>query len=231
MGTRSGKVIEIQQMWDESRQAVIEFFGGPPPAAGQYLQAFNPADRDAAAAVSLFLGGLQPANDVPNRFLSAPDIPDSWSPGDALILRGPLGRGFSISANAKRIALAAFGGHSAHLLPLAGEVLAEGGEVALFTDGEFPKLPASIEVSPLQDLGDALRWADYAACSSPLESLDWAYEYLQAGRGYAAVQLLVLAPMPCGALAGCGVCAFRLGRGKSHLACEEGPVFDWGNIT
>lgn len=218
-------------MWDGSRQAVIEFSGGPPLAAGQYLQAFNPADQDATAAVSLFLGGLQPTNDFPNRFLTAPGIPDIWSPGDALILRGPLGRGFSTPVDAKRVALAAFGGHSAHLLPLAGEVLAGGGEVALFTDGEFAKLPASIEVSPMQDLGDALRWADYAACSSPLESLDRAYEYLQAGRGLAAVQLLVLSLMPCGALANCGVCAFRLGRGKTQLACEEGPVFDWGNIT
>jgi hypothetical protein len=226
METRRGKIIEVQQNWDGSRQAVIDFLAGITPSAGQYLQAFNPVDGDAPAAESVFLGGLQPPDLPANRFLTAPGIPLSWSPGDELILRGPLGKGFAIPAGVRRAALAAFGGRCEHLLPLAGEVLASGGEVALFTDGEFPKLPASIEVNPLQDIEDALRWADYAACSSPLENLSSAYEHFQAARGYTAVQLLVLAPMPCGALAACGVCAFRWGRRKYLLACEEGPVFD-----
>lgn len=38
-------------------------------------------------------------------------------------------------------------------------------------------------------------------------------------------QILVRVPMPCGALAECGVCAVRLRDGVA-LACDDGPVFD-----
>ena len=38
-------------------------------------------------------------------------------------------------------------------------------------------------------------------------------------------QALVRTPMPCGALADCGVCTVRTSRGPK-LACKDGPVFD-----
>jgi len=43
-------------------------------------------------------------------------------------------------------------------------------------------------------------------------------------------QILVRTPMPCGALAQCGVCSVEL-RGGAQLACENGPVFDLKSLT
>jgi hypothetical protein len=38
-------------------------------------------------------------------------------------------------------------------------------------------------------------------------------------------QVLIRAPMPCGALAECGVCAVVL-RHEWKMACRDGPVFN-----
>lgn len=232
MQAHYGKILEIQQNQDGSRQGIIAWpqNAGHMPAAGQFIQAHNLKETSAPAAVSLFPGGLHPFANETRHFQTAPGMPHSWLPGDTLLLRGPLGTGFHIPVEAHRVALAAFGPLGAHLLPLAGAVLAAGGEVSLLMDGGFPILPASIEVSPLADLAETLDWADYTACAAPLEDLHIAREQLSAAGGHANMQMLVHAPMPCGALAACGVCAFTSGQGRSLLACDDGPVFDWPQI-
>ncbi|MEJ2758161.1 MAG: hypothetical protein P8046_06715 [Anaerolineales bacterium] len=215
-----GKIIEIQQNQDGSRQGIIAWPGalGKRPGAGQYFQAHNLKETSAPAAISLFAGGLHPYAGGADQLQTAPGMPDSWLPGDPLLLRGPIGNKFRIPEDARRITLAAFGPFSAHLLPLAGEVLAAGGEVSLLMDGDFPILPASIEVSPLANLTEALHWADFAACATPLENLDAAREQLSAAGGHTRMQVLVHAPMPCGALAACGVCAFTSSQAQ-HDTC------------
>lgn len=147
-----------------------------------------------------------------------------------MLLRGPLGNGFRIPVEARRVVLVAFERLSAPLLPLGGDFLANGGEVSLLVDGDFPLLPASVEISPLKALSEALRWADYAACAVPIERLASARGKLSAAGGHTNMQILVQAPMPCGGLATCGVCAFSSSQGKTLLACEDGPVFDWSQI-
>lgn len=232
MQAQIGKILEIQQNQDGSRQGIITWPEalGKRPSPGQYFLAHNPKEPSSPAAVSLFAGGLHPYNGGADQLQTTPGMPESWLPGDTLLLRGPLGNGFRISEGARRITLAAFGPFGAYLLPLAGEVLAAGGEVSLLMDGGFPILPARIEVSPLADLAEALRWADFAACAAPLEHLNAARERLSAVGGHTSMQVLVHASMPCGALAACGVCAFTSGRGKPLLACEDGPVFHWPQI-
>lgn len=232
MRAQTGKIIEIQQNQDGSRQGILSWpeGAGKRPAAGQYVQAHNPKDTSAPAAVPLFVGGLRPYQYGENTFQTAPGMPETWLPGDELLLRGPLGSGFRIPMDARRIALVVFGGLSAPLLPLAGEMLAAGGEVALLMDGDFPILPASIEVSPLRALAETLHWADFVACATPLTERSYITGRLNSAGGHARMQVLVHTPMPCGGLAACGVCALSSGKGKMLLACEDGPVFDWARI-
>ncbi|MCK6583281.1 MAG: hypothetical protein L6Q49_09310 [Anaerolineales bacterium] len=56
---------------------------------------------------------------------------------------------------------------------------------------------------------------------------------LLGGSGQAAVrmeaQILIRAPMPCGGIADCGVCALTI-RHDMRLICKEGPVFDLMDI-
>jgi len=223
-------ILEIQQNMNGTRQAVIHWPGGKTPLPGQYLQAFNPAEPDIPAAMSIFPGGL-PDPDLPSDiWTTAPSIPLSWSPADQLLLRGPLGNGFTILEGPIRIALASFGEYSAYLLPIAGKILASKGEVALYTDSPFPQMPTSIEVNPLSSLGDGIRWADFLAGCTALERLPETRSILRKTGTLPISEVLILSPMPCGALAACGVCATRSAEGKIILICEEGPVIPWQKL-
>lgn len=220
-------ILEIQQNIDGTRQAVIRWPGGKLPLPGQYVQAFNPAEPDSPTAHSIFPGGLEDPNHPPFIWTTAPSIPHNWSPADQLLLRGPLGNGFTLPEDATRVALVAFGDVTDYLLPIAGKVLAGRGEVALFTDRAFPHLPASIEVNPLSALADGVRWADYLAGCTPLRMVPETRAILRELDTIPNTEILVLSSMPCGAIAACGVCAFRAGNGREQLVCEDGPVIPW----
>ena len=224
------KILEIRQTSAGVRTALLSWPGGSLPKAGQYLQAHRPQDEDAPAPVSLFAGGWSRDALPADTFTTAPYIPLAWQPGDTLLLRGPLGRGFALPAQARRVALGVLDGYSDVLLPLLEEVFARDGEAALFTAGDFPAFPASVEVSPLQDLPDAFGWADYIALSGSLEAVAQAQNTLFNLAAKCPVQVLAHTEMPCGGMAQCGVCALIGKRRKILLPCEDGPVFDVGEL-
>jgi hypothetical protein len=117
------------------------------------------------------------------------------------------------------------------LLALLEPALQRDASVTLVA-GEIPDdLPLQVEVQPLHDLPEICRWADFAAFDIPREFLPELRGVLQAYRASirAEGQVFVRAPMPCGAVAACGVCTVELGR-EALLACEDGPVFDLGQV-
>jgi len=191
------------------------------PAPGQYLLAHAAASND-PLPVPLF--SSLPA---PNGFCSAPPIPHSWRPGDALILRGPIGHGFVVPISTRKVALVAFDGCADRLKSLIPHALKQNAELVVVSDGEVSDLPEVIEIQPKQALLEVLKWADYSAFDVKRENLhqlgDW---FEKQGHVTAKIeaQVLVHAPMPCGALADCGVCAIP----RSHawkMICSDGPVF------
>ncbi|MBN2146961.1 MAG: hypothetical protein JW726_06215 [Anaerolineales bacterium] len=210
-------------------QAYVACPAGMAPAAGQAVLAHDPSDDSASLAETLF-----PAEICADGFWAAPPIPSTWAPGTALALRGPLGRGFLLPGNLRRLALAALGDTPARLLPLVAQATQSGAEVALFCDALLPRLLAAVEIHPLTSLPEALPWADLLALDLPLERLPAlrALLGLQHGEGLPCqAQALVWTPMPCAGLARCGACAVPTRRGWK-LACEDGPVFslhelDW----
>ncbi len=218
--------------------------GGPaawiecPPAAiprpGQYVLAQDPEDQQAPLATPLF-----PAAISPGGFLAAPPIPPLWTPGTELLLRGPLGRGFTLPITCRRIALVALGDTAARLAPLIPAALEQDAAVALFSDAPLPSLPSAVEAYPLSALSELLSWADFIAVDLPLAALPDLRMRLASGSDGGAepdshlhcpAQALVLAPMPCGGLGECGVCAVPAHRGWK-LACIDGPVFNLDEIT
>ena len=206
------------------------------PAAGQYVLAYAPGDLLSASGAALFRGAATDvARSTAGGFLAAPPLPAAWVPGTPLILRGPLGRGFSL--NGPRLALAALGDTVSRLLPLAGEALQRGDAVTLFTGAPLPALPASIEIYPLDSLHEALSWADCLAIDLPLDALSGLRACLGLKKGdrlMLPAQALVLTPMPCAGLAECGACAVLAcavsARRGYRLACKDGPVFNLGDL-
>ncbi len=198
------------------------------PAPGQYLLARAIDDREAVLGTALFTAGGDG-----DGFLAAPPIPSVWEPGTRLELRGPIGRGLRLPDHTRRLALLALGETPARLLPFAALALDRPEtSVALFTDASLPWLPAALEVQPVQNVLEALAWADFLAVDIPLLSLTGLRRVLGLGAGDRLPcpgELLVETPMPCGGLADCGACAVP-GRRGWKLACKDGPVFDINEI-
>jgi len=203
------------------------------PCAGQYTLAFDPEDEQEPLATPIL-----PAAISPDGFLAASPVPRGWSPGMTLRLRGPLGQGFSLRPASRNVALIALGATAARLMPLVPAALGQGAAVALFTDVPLPQLPSAVEAYPLSSLPELLNWADFMAIDLPNTALPELHLRIgvgsQGGSGHelplhCPAQVLVLAPMPCGGSAECGVCAVPARRGWK-LACVDGPVFDFNEI-
>jgi Iron-sulfur cluster binding domain of dihydroorotate dehydrogenase B len=223
MRTYDARLTEIQVETGGRLAAWIDCPQTAIPAAGQYTLACASGDLTAALGTTLFRSQVSEGG-----FLAAPPIPPSWGLGTSLVLRGPLGRGFSLDG--QRLALAALGDTVSRLLPLADEALQRGDAVTLFTGAPLPALPASIEVYPLSSLPEAHGWADCLAVDLPLEALPALRRSLALSRGERLAfpaQALIYTSMPCAGLAECGVCAVPVrGQRRYRLACKDGPVFD-----
>ncbi len=186
------------------------------PAPGQYLLAHAFSSDDPLAAPVFF------SDSAPNGFVAALGL--SWLPGTQLNLRGPLGHGFTIPAAARKVALIAFDDSPERLRGLVPIAFKQGAEVVLISDVPAHDLPEAVEVQPLKALAEICQWADYVAFDVSRENLPGLREKFKAGNQPRA-QVLVRAPMPCGAIAECGVCAVNI-RNEWKLICKDGPVFD-----
>lgn len=196
------------------------------PSAGQYLQAHALGDELQAVPISVFVAGS--AVPAGLKDVSLPiwaRLPENWQPGTELLLRGPLGHGFDLPKRAKRVALAALAGSPGRLLPLVNLALMQHAEVVLCCDAPLGELPLAVEVQGLDDLRKIIRWTDYLALDIKLEDIEELRSLLGSTPGTLTAQALVVAPMPCGGLAQCGVCTLATSKGP-RLACEDGPVFD-----
>ncbi|MEW5872687.1 MAG: hypothetical protein AB1894_25730 [Chloroflexota bacterium] len=195
------------------------------PAPGRYVLAWALADENAPLATPLFAAEASEAG-----FLAAPPLPAHWQPGARLLLKGPLGHGFSLPIGVRRLALAALGETEARLLPLLHQALEGEAAVALFSDLPLHRLPAAVEVHPLDELPEAFHWADFLALDLPLPALPALRQRLGLANELdhlpCPAQALILAPMPCGGMGACGACSLP-GRGRHwKLACQDGPVFE-----
>lgn len=198
------------------------------PAPGQYVLADALADWREAISFPLFRAGI-----VPEGMKVAPPLPESWTPGSELVLRGPTGQGFTLPPRTRRIGLVALDVTAARLLGLGEVALERGNEVTLFYDGaeshiELQDLPLAVEVLPLESLSEALKGMDYLALDLPLHSLAGLRQRLGLSSEQqlpCPAQALLLSAMPCGGLGECGGCAVHTQKGW-RLACKDGPVFD-----
>jgi dihydroorotate dehydrogenase electron transfer subunit len=192
--------------------------------------AYAPADVGQPLAWALFNAQAAGGKSGEGGFLAAPPIPDTWGPGTALELHGPLGRGFQLPGEVRRLGAAAFTPNAARLMPLVTQALERNIAVTLFSDSPLAGLPYALEVSPLAALPEALPWADFLALDLPLEKLEGLRLLLGAEEPLRCpAQALIYTPMPCGGAAECGACAVPARRGFK-LACKDGPVFNLREI-
>jgi hypothetical protein len=224
MQTGKGQIIELI-LQDGLRSARLSCSGNLIPAPGQYLLAGD--DPDSLLPVPLFY-----TDSAPSGFIAAPPLPDSWNPGHKIRLRGPLGRGFTLPASSRRVALAAYDDMPARLRGLIRLSLKQNASIVLVCDSVSDDLPDDVEVQPLSALSDVCEWADYIALDVARENLPELKQRLEKLNQIPALreaQILIRTPVPCGGLAECGVCAVTL-KSNWMMACKDGPVFDWRDI-
>jgi hypothetical protein len=224
MQTGQGQLVELI-LRDGLRRARLACPGNLVPTPGQYLLAGD--DSASLLPVPLFY-----TDSAPSGFIAAPPLPDSWSPGQKIRVRGPLGRGFTLPIAARRVALAAYDDMPARLLGLIRPALNQNAALVMVCDSVSDDLPGDVEVQPSSALSEVCEWADYIALDVARENLPKLRQRLGELDQVSALkeaQVLIHTPMPCGGMAECGVCAVTLKSGW-RMACKEGPVFDWGEI-
>jgi len=203
------------------------------PSPGQYLLASDASDSP--LPVPLFYTDSAPqgvAGAPSGDFIAAAPVPDLWTPGHELYLRGPLGRGFTLPLSARRVAVVAFDDFPSRVRGLVRPALQQNAAVVLLCDSAPGNLPDEVEVQPLSVFSEIFEWADYVALDVARENLPGVRKRLLNGRQAEAAreaQILIRTPVPCGGIAECGVCAVTLQSGWK-LACREGPVFDWREV-
>jgi dihydroorotate dehydrogenase electron transfer subunit len=175
-----------------------------------------------------------------SHFIASAPVPDSWTPGQSIYLRGPLGRGFALPLSARKVGLVAFDDSPSRLRGLIAPALKQSAAVVLVSDHPFDTLHDEVEMHPTSALAEIMAWADYLAFDVSRENLPQLRDFLgsmkqasawkaRAEPGRSEAQVLIRTPMPCGAVADCGVCAVTLKSGW-QMACKDGPVFDLKEI-
>jgi NAD(P)H-flavin reductase len=220
-----GQVVELI-LKDGVRHARISCAGNLIPSPGQYLFAGTASQSD-LLPVSLFS-----TESTPGSFTASAPIPEYWTPGMELALRGPLGHGFILPSSARKVALVAFDDSPMRLQELMRKALKQGAAVVLISDSNDIQSPDEVEVQPMSALSEVVDWADYIAFVVARENLSGLKELMGEQNQMSVkkeAQALVRTSMPCGGVAECGVCAVTLKSGW-RMACKDGPVFDWGEV-
>jgi hypothetical protein len=225
MHTGKGQIVELI-LENGLRQARISCSADLIPSPGQYLLAGSASPSD-PLPVSLFS-----TESMPQGFIACAPLPETWTPGTDITLRGPLGHGFELPVTARKVGLIPFDDSPSRLMSLIKPALKQGAAVVLVSDSDGERLPDEVEVQPFSALDDILVWADYIAFDVLRENLPGLRERLD-GMNQALVrkeaQVLVYTPVPCGGVAECGVCAV-ITKSSWRLACKDGPVFDLREI-
>lgn len=225
MYTGKGQIVELI-LENGLRHARISCSANLIPSPGQYLLSGAAYSLDALPVL------LYSTESTQQGFIASAPIPVSWTPGQEIYLRGPLGRGFVLPPSARKVALIALDDSSSRLNGLIKLILKQGAAVVLVCNSDEDSLHDDVEVQPFSGLWDVLNWADYAAFDIRRETLPELMELSdglnQLSRKLAA-QVLIRTAMPCGGAAECGVCAVRT-KSSWKLACKDGPVFDLKDV-
>ncbi len=231
MQTGTGQVLEL--LLDASfqrgcRHVRVACPSGLIPSPGQYLLASD--ESDAPLPVPLFH-----TDSAPDGFTASAPIPGWWTPGLALTLRGPLGRGFALPLSARKVGLIALDeerNSPARLKGLIRLALKQESAIVLVCSSAPNNLPDDVEVQPISAIKEIAEWADYLAIDVRRENLNQWMERLgklsplPAGK---EAQVLIYTSVPCGGVADCGICAVKL-KSDWKLACKDGPVFNWNEV-
>jgi NAD(P)H-flavin reductase len=229
MKTLSGTITRI---WGTFGQlaADITCAGNMIIVPGQYLSITTP---DQITAIPNICFPIH----INDEILQVSPIPNEWHPSQKVEVRGPFGHGFSIPQISKKVCLVSWDQHPNRLMDMLKKTIREQREIILVWDAfqqteDSLSIPEDVEIMGLQNLDDAIRWADFIGMDSPINLLSEVARHksiLQSGVLTCPIQILVSTSMPCLGIADCGICSIPVKKGYK-LTCKDGPVFDFGEL-
>ena len=216
------KLVEIFQIGSE-RAGVLDIPEKYWPDPGQYLACQRVDDSAEPLTTQLFhtIGDEGVLNLSP--------IPESWQPGDQLLVGPAQGNGFSMPEVARRVALLPYKVTQTRLLSLVRKALVQNASISLFVENIpmaeiMRRLPSVVEVNPISELLENLDWPDFLAVDLERADLEEFSGLFSQEHPNLDGQVLIRTPMPCRGLAECGICSVRTKKGWQY-ACIDGPVF------
>ncbi len=202
--------------FDHSLQPILQ--------PGQFLMARSVND---ILPVPLFPCGIQGV-----QYTSPLSGNRHWNVGDKFSISLPHGRGFDVSGRSRRLLMISTTSTPLRLFPVAAGVIQNGGEAALYTMNLPDQVPLEMELLSLEQLTDAVSWADCIIGDASLDQMvNWRNELLggRSSTAYPNTQLLIDTPLVCAGKAECGVCAIKTKHGWKK-ACTDGPVFNLSEL-
>jgi NAD(P)H-flavin reductase len=150
-----------------------------------------------------------------------------WNVGDLFSISLPHGSGFDVSGKSRRLLMVSSTSSPLRLFPIAANIIQNGGEAALYTKNLPDHVPLEMELLSLEQLAEAVSWADCIIGDTSTDQLvNWKNELLD-GKSTTTnlnIQILVDTPLVCAGTANCGICAIKTRHGWKQ-ACTDGPVF------
>jgi dihydroorotate dehydrogenase electron transfer subunit len=171
------------------------------------------------------------------------------TPGQSVDLLGPLGNGFAIAPDSRRILLVGGGVGASPLVGMSHQLLSEGREVTLVEGAAssavlFPDdyLPADMgrhiytvdgsrgtKGFVTEGVAQHWAWADQMFCCGPFAMYQPLAQQLATLSPRKSVQCLIDAPIACG-VGACDSCTVETSHGPKQ-ACVDGTAFDLFDIT
>lgn len=148
-----------------------------------------------------------------------------WEIGDQLIVKGPIGSGFSNDSYFQNILCFCLDQSQGGLNPLIENSVSIGKNVAYMVDDINLPLPKSVEIVFPDMLDENLLWADYVVIEIERDNLEKYQGILRKIlNSYLTTEILIYCPILCSGDSQCMVCSVKTKKGFIRT-CQHGTVF------
>ncbi|HSM24266.1 MAG TPA: hypothetical protein VK856_05330 [Anaerolineaceae bacterium] len=185
---------------------------------GQFFLGYDP-ERDFHVRPVYFVSSQDE-----NYFLRPEE--SSWSLGDTIIIKGPIGNGFSDLSIYQNLLLVSLGTNHGALTPLMETGLKSNKNVSVSVQYPEIQFSPSVEIVLPESLEESFDWADFIFVEINRDDLQNQHGLLKKIElSNIPCELLIYCPILCSGNAECMMCTVNTKIGKIKT-CKQGQVFD-----
>jgi len=189
---------------------------------GQFLIVYNPEKDDQLIPIYFTL-------QLDDIYFTKPKI-TNWEVGDQLIVKGPIGTGFSNHYNFQNLLCISLDQSHGSLNPLIDHCVRIGKNVAYMVDEINLTLPNSVEIVFPDMLDEHLLWADYVVIEIERDNMEKNRETLKKIlNSDIQTEILIYCPILCSGDSQCMVCSVKTKKGWIRT-CQHGTVFNLNEL-